>query len=61
MYIRDIAGSMSRPVLELKGYKKVDLAPGEEIQVEFNITEDILKFNTFDNGFKQKTVNLRFI
>ena len=52
MYIRDMAGSMSRPVLELKGYKKVDLAPGEEIQVEFNITEDILKFNTFENGFE---------
>ncbi|HEY5583410.1 MAG TPA: glycoside hydrolase family 3 N-terminal domain-containing protein [Ruminiclostridium sp.] len=51
MYIRDIAGSMSRPVLELKGYKKVDLAPREETQVEFNITEDMLKFNTLDNGF----------
>jgi len=53
MYIRDIAGSMSRPVLELKEYKKVDLAPGKETQVEFNITEDILKFNTFDNGFAE--------
>ena len=52
MYIRDIAGSMSRPVLELKGYKRVDLTPGGETQVEFNITEDMLKFNTFENGFE---------
>lgn len=51
LYIRDLAGSMSRPVLELKGYKKVTLEPKEEIQVEFNITEEMLKFNTLENGF----------
>lgn len=51
MYIRDMAGSMSRPVLELKDYKRVTLEIGEEMQVEFNITEEMLKFNTYENGF----------
>lgn len=51
MYIRDIAGSMSRPVLELKGYNRITLEPGEETQVEFAITENMLKFNTLEHGF----------
>jgi beta-glucosidase len=51
MYIRDISGSMSRPVLELKAYKRVTLKPDKEIQVEFNITEDMLKFNTLEDGY----------
>jgi beta-glucosidase len=51
LYIRDLAGSMSRPVLELKGFRKVTLQPGEETEVEFEITEQMLRFNTLENGF----------
>ncbi|MDI6618179.1 MAG: glycoside hydrolase family 3 N-terminal domain-containing protein [Clostridiales bacterium] len=51
MYIRDIAGSMSRPVLELKGFERITLKPGEEAPVQFKITEEMLKFNTLENGF----------
>jgi beta-glucosidase len=51
MYIRDLSGSMSRPVLELKGYKKIALNPGEETVVEFEITEEMLRFHTLENGF----------
>lgn len=51
MYIRDISGSMSRPVLELKHFYKLALEPGQEKLVEFCITEDMLKFNTFEHGF----------
>ncbi|WP_423739202.1 fibronectin type III-like domain-contianing protein [Clostridium thermarum] len=36
MYIRDMAGSMSRQVNELKGYNRVTLQPGEEAEVELN-------------------------
>lgn len=51
LYIQDMAGSIARPILELKGFKKVQLKPGEETEVQFEITEDMLKFNTYDNGF----------
>lgn len=33
-----------RPVKELKGFKKVALNPGEEKEVNFEITEDMLAF-----------------
>lgn len=51
MYIRDISGSMSRPLLELKGFRRITLEPNEEKQVEFTISEEMLRFNTMDNGF----------
>ena len=37
-------GSAVRPVKELKGFKKVALNPGEEKEVNFEITEDMLAF-----------------
>ena len=44
LYIRDLYGSAVRPVKELKGFKKVALNPGEEKEVSFEITEDMLAF-----------------
>jgi beta-glucosidase len=44
MYIRDVVGSISRPVKELKGFQKISLAPGESKTVTFNIHSDLLKF-----------------
>ncbi len=44
MYIRDMKASVARPCRELKGFKKILLAPGEEQRVEFRITEDMLRF-----------------
>lgn len=46
MYIRDLWGSASRPLLELKGFKKIRLAPGESATVEFGITPDMLEYFT---------------
>ncbi|MEI7481087.1 MAG: glycoside hydrolase family 3 N-terminal domain-containing protein [Elusimicrobiota bacterium] len=37
LYIRDIAGSETRPVRELKGFKRVTLAPGEKKNVTFDL------------------------
>lgn len=45
MYIRDNAGSVARPVRELKGFQKIWLEPGEEKEIVFTITEDMLKFH----------------
>jgi beta-glucosidase len=46
MYIQDISGSVVRPVKELKGFKKLELEPGESMEVEFTISENDLKFFT---------------
>jgi beta-glucosidase len=37
LYIRDLVGSTSRPVAELRGFEKVELAPGETKTVNFRL------------------------
>jgi beta-glucosidase len=44
LYIRDPVASISRPVKELKNYKKIMLQPGEKTDVNFTITCEDLKF-----------------
>lgn len=44
LYIRDLVGSVTRPVKELKGFKKIFLNPGETKTVTFNLSQDNLKF-----------------
>jgi len=48
LYIRDLAGSVTRPVKELKGFQKITLNAGEMKKVEFTITENDLKFYNSD-------------
>ncbi|WP_017813235.1 glycoside hydrolase family 3 N-terminal domain-containing protein [Paenibacillus shenyangensis] len=44
MYIQDLYGTTVRPVRELKGYRKVQLAPQESAKIEFVITEQDLEY-----------------
>jgi beta-glucosidase len=44
LYVRDLFGSVTRPVRELKQYKKVTLQPGESRRVAFSLHTDELKF-----------------
>lgn len=44
LYIHDLVGSISRPVKELKDFKRIHLQKGETKTVAFNITVDKLKF-----------------
>jgi beta-glucosidase len=44
LYIHDEVSSITRPVKELKDFKRIALAPGETKQVSFTITPDKLKF-----------------
>ena len=46
MYIKDHYGSVTRPVRELKGFKLVELKPGESKKVSFTIDQDLLQFYT---------------
>ncbi|MDB5021899.1 MAG: beta-glucosidase [Pedobacter sp.] len=44
LYTRDLVGSSTRPVKELKGFQKISLKAGESKEVTFTIKEDDLKF-----------------
>ncbi len=44
LYIRDIVSSVTRPVKELKGFKKVKLKPGEKKKIEFILGPEHLSF-----------------
>ena len=44
MYIRDMVGSVARPVKELKGFERIHLKKGESRTVSFDITAEQLKF-----------------
>jgi beta-glucosidase len=48
LYIRDVVGSVTRPVKELKGFQKIDLKAGETKTVTFTITPNDLKFYNYD-------------
>lgn len=44
LYLRDLVGSVTRPVKELKEFKRVHLAPGERCTVEFTLHTEALAF-----------------
>lgn len=44
LYISDKKSSLPRPVKELKGFKKINLAPGEEQEISFTIDKEALSF-----------------
>jgi beta-glucosidase len=48
LYIRDLVGSITRPVKELKGFQKIFLNAGESKKVSFKITPEDLKFYNAD-------------
>jgi beta-glucosidase len=48
LYIRDMVGSITRPVKELKGFQKVMLKKGESKKITFDITPESLKFYNGD-------------
>jgi len=50
LYVRDMVGSLTRPVRELKGFQRVELQPGETRRVSFTITEEMLAFTRFDGS-----------
>ena len=51
LYVRDLVGSVTRPVKELKGFQKVALKKGETKTVSFNLTVEDLKFYNYDLDF----------
>jgi beta-glucosidase len=48
LYVRDVAGSVTRPVRELKGFQRVRLHPGEGRTISFGLHTDDLAFHNRD-------------
>ncbi|MFN6934194.1 MAG: glycoside hydrolase family 3 C-terminal domain-containing protein, partial [Tsuneonella sp.] len=48
LYVRDLVGSVTRPVQELKGFEKIALAPGESRRVTFTIRPEDVAFTRAD-------------
>lgn len=48
LYVRDLVGSLTRPVRELKGFQRLELQPGESRRVSFDLNEEMLAFTRAD-------------
>ena len=59
LYIRDLYASLTRPVKELKAFKKLSLDAGEEQTVSFEITEEMLKFHTASGKYEAENGEFR--
>ena len=51
LYIRDVASSVTRPVRELRGFRRINLQPGEKRRVEFTLSSQELGFYNRDMKF----------
>jgi beta-glucosidase len=51
LYIRDLVGSVTRPVKELKGFQKITLGPGQFKDIVFTLTPEDLSFYRKDMSF----------
>jgi len=51
LYVRDLVGSVTRPVKELKGFQRIALAPGESVRVSLAVPADELGFHGPDNRY----------
>lgn len=51
LYIRDVIGSVTRPVKELKGFQKIEIKKGQTKTVNFKLTVEDLKFYNYNLDF----------
>lgn len=51
LYVRDLVGSVTRPLMELKGFQRINLKPGEQREVTFFLTYKDLEFCRIDGSF----------
>ena len=51
LYVRDLVGSIVRPVLELKDFRRLDIPAGQTVDVTFDLPVSRLEFFGLDNNF----------
>lgn len=54
LYIRDMKGSVVRPVKKLKGFKKVKIGAGKKKKITFEINDEMLNFTTLSGRFESE-------
>lgn len=59
LYLRDMSGSRVRPIRMLKSFARVNLEAGQEKDVSFAINEEMLRFNTLEDGFSSEPGKFR--
>lgn len=52
LYVRDLVGSVTRPVKELKGFKRIYLEPGRTTTVTFDVSTDDLRFYDINMDYR---------
>ena len=52
LYIRDLIGSLTRPIKELKGFQKIMIKAGETKTVQFTINAEMLQFYTVNKKWE---------
>jgi beta-glucosidase len=52
LYIRDMIGSLTRPVKELKGFEIIELKPNQSKEITFTITEKTIEYYTVNNRWE---------
>ncbi|KAA1244112.1 beta-glucosidase BglX [Aquimarina sp. RZ0] len=55
LYLRDLIGSLTRPVKELKGFELIELTAGESKVVTFTINEEIIKYYTANKKWEAES------
>ncbi|HOC19532.1 MAG TPA: glycoside hydrolase family 3 N-terminal domain-containing protein [Vicinamibacterales bacterium] len=61
LYVRDLVSSVTRPVKELKGFRRVTLDPGETTTVSLAVTPDALAFYDIDMKYKVEPGDFRLM
>ena len=61
LYIRDVVSSVTRPVKELKGFRRVPLDPGHTATVAFDVTPEHLAFHDIDLQFRVEPGEFRLM
>lgn len=59
LYLRDLVGSVVRPILELKDFKQIYLGAHETKKITFTITEEMLRFYTKDYTYQSEPGNFK--
>lgn len=54
LYLRDVKGSIVRPLKMLCGVQKIFLAPGKSQEITFQITEEMLRFYNIEMAYKSE-------
>ena len=61
LYVRDVVGSVTRPVKELKGFRKIALKAGEKTTVSFTLKAADLSFYNSDLNSQPRLVNSMYL